>query len=174
MIECCSNGVNNGVHFIRVFRLRPLLIKCPDQPVGTKIVTDILPYLEWSGVMAFMKDLVLINIHGKALCYSALFLNLNNIFWNMFKFVEIWWMLLNPWTAHIELLEAGTCIYVSMNKAISGWVNDIFVAVLNQAIIWTNVGLLLIEPVENISVKTWVKLRWFSFMKMHFKMPSAK
>ena len=43
-----------------------------------------------------------------------------------------------------------------------------------QAIIWTNAGILLIEPLGTNFIEIRSKIQNFSFMKMHLKMSSAK
>ena len=44
----------------------------------------------------------------------------------------------------------------------------------HQAIVWTNVDLLLNGPLGTYSSEIWNKIQKFSFKKMHFKMLSAK
>ena len=43
-----------------------------------------------------------------------------------------------------------------------------------QAIIWTNAGLLSIEPLRTYFSENWIKIQPFSLKKMHMKMASAK
>ena len=43
-----------------------------------------------------------------------------------------------------------------------------------QAIIWTNAGLLSIEPLQTYFSENWIKMQPFSLKKMHLKMSSAK
>ena len=43
-----------------------------------------------------------------------------------------------------------------------------------QAIIWTNVGILLIGPLGTQFREFLIRIHTFSFKKMHLKMPSAK
>ena len=43
-----------------------------------------------------------------------------------------------------------------------------------QAIIWTNAGLLLIDPLETNFSEILIAIHKFSFKKMHLKMSSAK
>ena len=43
-----------------------------------------------------------------------------------------------------------------------------------QAIIWTNAGILLIEPLETNFSEIFIEIHAFSFKKMHLKMSSAK
>ena len=43
-----------------------------------------------------------------------------------------------------------------------------------QAIIWTNAGILLIEPLGTNFSEILIRIQAFSFKKMHLKMSSAK
>ena len=43
-----------------------------------------------------------------------------------------------------------------------------------QAILWTNAGILLTEPLEINFSETLIRIHTFSFMKMHLKMSSVK
>ena len=44
----------------------------------------------------------------------------------------------------------------------------------HQAIVWTNAGILLIEPLGRVFSETFIETQAFSFKKMHLKMSSGK
>ena len=48
------------------------------------------------------------------------------------------------------------------------------VSVQHQAIIWTNAGSLSIWPLETKFSEVWIKIKQFSYKKLHLKMSSAK
>ena len=65
------------------------------------------------------------------------------------------------------------CIYASLNWATMGSNNGLLPD-WNQAIIWTNAGLLSIRPFVTHFSEIRIKTQQFSFKKMSFKILSAK
>ena len=72
-----------------------------------------------------------------------------------------------------NLLTEAKCIYVSANYTIIGSHNDLSPG-RRQAIIWTNAGILLIEPLGTNFNEILIRIQTFSSKKMHLKMSSAK
>ena len=68
---------------------------------------------------------------------------------------------------------AGWCIYPSISLAITGLDNDLWPG-QQQAIIWTNVGILYLDPKEQTYFIFIIEIYTFSFKKMHLKLSSAK
>ena len=64
-------------------------------------------------------------------------------------------------------------IYASVNRVSIGSDNG-FLPVLHQAIIWTNAGVLSIQPIGTNFSEILIKIQNFSFTKMHLKIPPAK
>ena len=71
------------------------------------------------------------------------------------------------------LSEAEWCIYASGNYTIIDSDNGLSPE-RRQAIIWTNVSLLLIKPLGTNFSGIWIIIQTVLFKKMHFKMSSAK
>ena len=80
-------------------------------------------------------------------------------------------------------------LYENVTSALTHWgrVTHIYVSILTiigsdnglspgwrQAIIWTNVGILLIGPLGTNFSEIWIKIYTFSFRKMYLKMSSGK
>ena len=63
--------------------------------------------------------------------------------------------------------------YVSVNKVNIGSDNDL-ASVWHQAVLWTNVGVLLLEPLGTNFSEIWNKVQTYSYKKMSLKMLSAK
>ena len=64
-------------------------------------------------------------------------------------------------------------MYVSVNWASTGLGNGLSSG-RRQAIIWTNVGILLIGPLGTNFTEILIEIDTFSFKKMQLKMPSEK
>ena len=75
--------------------------------------------------------------------------------------------------ALLQLIEAEWRIYASLNWVIIGSDNGLS-PVRRQAIIWTNVGILLIWPLGTNFNEMFIEIHTFSFKKIHLKMLSAK
>ena len=73
----------------------------------------------------------------------------------------------------VKLIEAEWRIYASLNRAIIGSDNGLS-PVRRQAIIWTNVGILLIGPLGTNFCEILIGIQTFSFKKLHLKTSSAK
>ena len=80
---------------------------------------------------------------------------------------------LNRRGAIIQLIEAEWRIYASLNRAIIGSDNGLS-PVRRQAIIWTNAGILLIEPLGTNFSEVLIGIQTFSFKKLYLKTWSAK
>ena len=63
--------------------------------------------------------------------------------------------------------------YMRQNQVSIGLDNGLS-PIRRQAIIWTNAGILLIEPLGRKSSEILIKIKKFSFKKIHLKIPSAK
>ena len=73
-----------------------------------------------------------------------------------------------------KLTHWGRVTHICVGKlTIIGSDNDLSPG-RHQAIIWTNAGILLIEPLGTIFSEILIVIQIFSFKKMHLKMSSAK
>ena len=70
-------------------------------------------------------------------------------------------------------MEAEWRIYASVNYSIMGSDNGLS-PVRRQAIIWTNVGVLLFGPLGTNFSEIVIEIEIFSFTKLHLKVSSAK
>ena len=96
--------------------------------------------------------------------------------WNLLDHVDIWQMsfLLGGKDIYQILTHWGreTHIYVGEHANIGS--DNGLSPNLRQAIIWTNAGILLIEPQGTNFNEILIEIHTFSFKKMHLKMSSAK
>ena len=73
-----------------------------------------------------------------------------------------------------ELTHWGRVTHVCVGKLIIIGLDNGLSPDRRQAIIWTNVGLLSIGPLQTYFSENLIKIQQFSLNKMHMKMASAK
>ena len=72
-------------------------------------------------------------------------------------------------STHLPIMP-HICVSESGHHCFIYWIG----AIRHQAIFWTNAGLLLVRPLGTIFSEILIKIRNFSFTKMHLKISSAK
>ena len=98
----------------------------------------------------------------------------HRVYWCAEFYVSIYQNNPGPlFTKQKDILPHSFGIYASVNRAKIGSDNGL-PPIWRQAIIWTNAGLLSIEPLETYFNKILIKIQNFSFTKMHLKISSAK
>ena len=75
---------------------------------------------------------------------------------------------------HVSLTHWGRVMLICVSKLTSIGSDNGSVPIRNQAIIWTNDGLLLIGPLGTNFSEILIEILKFSFKKMHLKVSSAK
>ena len=95
---------------------------------------------------------------------------------NEFTF-EMWWQGSSPHNGHqsdMPLIHWGRVTHICISKlTILGSDNGLSLF-SQQAIIWTNDGILLIKPLGTTFSEILIEIHTFSFKKMHLKMLSVK
>ena len=92
-------------------------------------------------------------------------------------YLNQWWLVYRRIYVSLglnELTHWGWVTYICIGKlTIIGSDNGLSPA-WRQAIIWTNVGILLIEPLGTNFIEILIEIHTFSFKKMHLKMSSSQ
>ena len=86
----------------------------------------------------------------------------------------IWNWMRAQWNCESQLTQWGRVTHICVSKIIIIGSDKGLSPGRRQAIIWTNAGLLLIEPLGTNFSEISIGIQTFSFKKMHLNMSSAK
>ena len=98
----------------------------------------------------------------------------HNWYLNHESFKLAWKLLIGNCPGDIELTHWGRVTYICVSKLATIGSDNGLSPGRRQAIIWSNAGILLIEPQGTNFSEIVIVIQIFSFKKMHLKLSSAK